>query len=76
MVSQFSRQTDSQPDLHYGRNYFARSGILMFDVNGKGACRAHGKAKRKTVGAPDISLTQKSEGFPDITATYCFPASS
>src|ERR1035441_5562531 len=40
------------------------------------AHRAHGSANRNTVGAPAISLTQNGDGFPDITATYCFPPSS
>jgi hypothetical protein len=42
---------------------------------GKGPRSAYGSANRNTVGAPAMSLTQNGDGLPDITATYCFPAS-
>ena len=34
-----------------------------------------GSANRNTVGAPTISFIQNLDGLPDMTATYCFPAS-
>ena len=33
-----------------------------------------GIAKTSTVGAPGFRSTQKFDGLPDATATYCLPA--
>jgi len=63
---------DSSSNLYGTANLGSRlSGPCTLTYPGR-----HGKANRKTVGDPEFLSTQKGEGRPEVTATYCFPFSA